>query len=218
MKLLKLFSLVVGFGVILTSGMALADDVVNLGALPGSSIKVGTQVAPFGQDPPTSTLNNALITDDGTGAGTLSVSQSDISFAPVEAPVPGFPFVVRAELRAQSDFLGTYDRNTGSSTGAADFDLKITSNAPGFNNNTCIIPTTTLNLSTDDLGGSPFAGGTGTVVDNSFVVSAIPLGACGSFIFFGDYATLINNQLGLPSLTGNNTLIMVIRMTPPLAP
>ena len=113
--------------------------------------------------------------------------------------------------------IGAYDRNTGSFAAAADADLKLTSNAPGFNNNRCIIPTTTLNLSTDDLGGSLFSGGNGTVVDNSFVVNAIPLGACGGIV--ANYTFLINNALGLPSLTpGNNTLILVIRMDPPLAP
>ena len=222
MKLMKLFSLVVGLGTILASGIALADDVVNLGALPESSIKVRTRVLSFGQDPPTSTLNNALVRDDGTGAGTLFVAQSDISFAPIAIEFElffGVPVVVHAQLRAQSDFMGTYDRNTGSSSAIGNFDIKLTSNDPvGFNNNTCIIPTTTLNPSTDAFGGSAFFGGNGTVVDNTFLVSTIPQGACGSLGIF-DYATLINGKLGLPSLTpGANTLTLVIRMTPPLAP
>ncbi len=216
MKLLmKAASLLLGFGVILSSGIALADDVVSIGVLPGSSINVRGTVLALGQDPPASTLNNALIADDGT----LFVAQSDISFEPIDVAVfTGFgTFVVHVELRAQSDLIGAYDRNTGSFAAAADADIKLTSNVPGFNNNRCIIPTTTWKLSTDDLGGSLFSGGNGTVVDNSFVVNAIPFGACGGF--FPDYATALNNALRLPSLTpGNNTLILVIRMDPPLAP
>jgi len=214
---MKLLGLVVGFGAILASGVALADDVVSIGVLPGSSINVRGSVFAFGQDPPASTLNNALIADDGT----LFVAQSDISFEPIDVTVftPIGTFVVHVELRAQSDLIGAYDRNTGSLTATADADLKLTSNAPGFNNNSCIIPTTTLNFSTDDLGGSACSGGNCTAIDNTFVVNAIPLGACGGIIPVADYAFLINNALGLPSLTpGFNTLILVIRMDPPLAP
>jgi hypothetical protein len=76
MKRVQRFSLVVGFGTILASGIAFADDVVKRDILPGSSIRVGTHVVSFGQDPPTSTLNNASITDDGTGAGLLFVAQA----------------------------------------------------------------------------------------------------------------------------------------------
>ena len=213
MKRIKLFSLVIGLGAILASRVALADDVVTLGVLPGSSIMVGSAAYSFGQDPPTSTFGNVLVADNGTVSG----AQSNISFAPIDVDF-GFGVIVHAQLGAQSDFMGTYDRNTGSLAAAADFDLKLTSNAPGFNNDTCIIPTTTLNLSTDNLGGSACSGGNCTVVDNSFVVSAIPLGACGSFILIGDYARFINDNLGLPSPSGANILSLVLRMDPPLAP
>jgi sugar lactone lactonase YvrE len=211
MKRVQLFGLVVGFGTILTSGIAFADDVVKLDIVPGSSIRVGTQVISFGQDPPTSTINIVSITDDGTGAGTLFVAQSDISFAPVA--VVAAPFVVYAELRAQSNLTGTYDRHTGSVTATGDFDLKLTSGAPSFNNTTCIIPASTLTLSTDAVGGLPFYSGTGTAVDNTFLVNAIPADRCGSF-----YTNFLNLNLGLPSPSGANTLALVMRMTPLLAP
>ena len=212
MKRIKLFSLVIGLATILASGLALADDVVTLGVLPGSSIQVRDNAYPLGQDPPTSTFNNVSVADDGTVFG----AQSDISFTPIDVNVSGF--VVHIELRAQSDLMGTYDRNTGSFAAAADFDLKGTSNAPGFNNNTCISPTTTFNLSTDNLGGAVFSGGIGTVVDSTFIVNAIPLGRCGSHIIFGDYARLVNQFFGLPSPSGANTVSLILRMDPPLAP
>src|SRR5712692_1453755 len=132
MKRMKLFSLVVGLGAILASGIALADDVVSIGVLPGSSINVRGYVLSFGTDPPTSTFNNVLIADDGT----VFVAQNDISFAPIKVNVSGLEFF--AELRAQSDLMGTYDRNTGSCTATLDVDLKITG---FFITDTCIIPT-----------------------------------------------------------------------------
>jgi len=55
MKLIKAASLLLGFGVILSPGIALADDVVSIGVLPGSSINVRGTVFAFGQDPPAST-------------------------------------------------------------------------------------------------------------------------------------------------------------------
>ncbi len=216
MNLTRSFSLLVVLRMILASGMALADDVISIGVLPGSSISVRGTSTPLGQDPPVTTLNNVLITDDGTGGGVLSVAQSDVSFEPVDSDA--FGFVVRAQIRAQSDGAGVYDRNTGSSTLIIDTDVKYTSDLPGFDNDNCIIPSTTFNLSTDNPGGSLCFGGNCTVVDNTFVVNAIPAGSCGSS-FIGDYATLINQQVGLPSFTpGDNVASLVILMTPALPP
>src|SRR6266849_6471691 len=215
MNLVKLFSRGVGVATILASGIAFADDVVRVDILPGSSIRLGVNVVAFGQDPPTSTLNNVSITDDGTGVGSLLVARNDISFAPIDLVVSFY--TVHAELRAQSDLIGTYDRRSGWLTAAGDFDLKLTSNAPGSNNSTCIIPATTLAISTDDAGGWSFVSGKGTAVDNTFSVNAVPHGRCGSYVAF-DYADLLNVNLSLPSRSGANTLALVMRMTPPLAP
>jgi streptogramin lyase len=216
MKRVQLFSLVVGLGAILVSEIAFAADVVKLDIMPGSSIRVGARTIAVGQDPPTSTLNNVSITDDGTGAGTLFVAESDVSFAPVNVVV--YVFTVRIQLRAQSNLTGTYDRHTGLATATGDFDLKLTSNTPGFNNITCIIPATTLTLSTNDGGGWPFYSGTGRAADNTFLANAVPPGSCGAGFGYSDYASVLNEDLGLPSPAGANSLALVMRMTPPLAP
>jgi hypothetical protein len=161
-------------------------------------------------------LNNVLITDDGTGMGVLSAAQGDITFEAIDYPV--LIYVVHIQLRAQSDAAGAYDRNTGSASMSVDTDVKFTSNLPGFDNDNCIIPVTTLNLSTDNPGGSLCLSGNCTVVDNTFVIAAIPASSCGSS-FLGDYAALINSQLGLPSLNpGDNVTALVIQMNPALPP
>ncbi len=216
MDLARSFSLLVVLRMILASGMALADDVISIGVLPGSSFSVRGSSFPFGQDPPVTTLDNVLITDDGTGGGVLSVAQSDVSFEFTDSDA--FGYLLRSQVRAQSDGTGVYDRNTGSSTLIIDIDNKYTSDLPGFDNDNCIIPRTTINLSTDNPGGSLCLAGNCTIVDNTFVIDAIPAGSCGSSIF-GDYATLLNQQVGLPSLTpGDNVATLVIVMTPALPP
>ena len=201
----------IGLGVILASGLLLADDVISLDVLPGSSISVGTQSFPLGDDPPTSAFNNVSVGDDGTVFG----AQADISFVPIDGMMAGFTFHI--QMRPQSDLAGTYDRTGGSLTASVAFDLKITSNAPGFDNNNCIVPASAFSFSTDDIGGSTFSGGQGIIVDNAFVVNAIPPGSCGSF-FGTDCARLINGNFGLPSPSGNNMGSLIIRMSPALIP
>jgi len=201
------------------------DDTVSLGALPGSAIDInrGHSHTTFGDDPPTQVVfNNVTVTDDGTGAGTISAAQSDITLPSGEVPYtipPGVTVHIDYVFRPQSGASGTYDRNTGSATLGVTFDVYITSrDAPGFDNTHCIIPAVTVNMSTGNPGGAAFSGGQGTLVDNTFTANAIPTGACGGTIVL-DYATEINNALGLPSLNpGDNTLTSVTRMTPPLAP
>jgi len=208
------WSFALGLGACMVLGAARADDIVSIGVLPGSSISIrnGCRVQTFGEDPPTSVLNNVLIADDGT----LTVAQGDIFFAPFDFVVSGF--TVHAQLRPQSDGTGTYDRTSGSSMASLIADVKITSNAPGFNNNNCIVPATSISVSTDNTGGSLCSGGNCTLVDNTFVVYAVPPGSCGSF--FGiNYTNIVNDNLCAPSLNpGDNVLTLVVRMTPPLDP
>ena len=215
MRYMKLrWSFALGLGACMVLGAARADDIVSIGVLPGSSISIrnGCRVQTFGEDPPTSVLNNVLIADDGT----LTVAQGDIFFAPFDFVVSGF--TVHAQLRPQSDGTGTYDRTSGSSMASLIADVKITSNAPGFNNNNCIVPATSISVSTDNTGGSLCSGGNCTLVDNTFVVYAVPPGSCGSF--FGiNYTNIVNDNLCAPSLNpGDNVLTLVVRMTPPLDP
>ncbi len=125
---------------------------------------------------------------------------------------------VLPHARKHGAFVRFSETEWGASTLIIDIDNKYTSDLPGFDNSNCIIPRTTLNLSTDNPGGSLCFGGNCTVVDNTFVINAIAAGSCGSS-FLGDYATLINQQVGLPSLTpGDNVATLVIRMTPALPP
>jgi hypothetical protein len=208
------WSFALGLSASMVLGAARADDIVSIGVLPGTSISIrnGCQVQTFGQDPPTSMLDNVLIADDGT----LTVAQGDIFFAPIDFVVMGF--MVHAQLRPQSDGTGTYDRASGSATASLIADLKITSNAPGFNNNNCIVPATALSVSTDNTGGSLCSGGNCTLVDNTFVVDRIPAGSCGSFLFY-NYTNIVNDNLCAPSLNpGDNILTLVVRMTPALDP
>jgi hypothetical protein len=190
------------------------DDVVNILVHSGSSIQIKSQNFGFGDEPPTSYVNNVTVTDDGSGAGTMSAAMSDVVFKPIEfniGPAHGF-----ATLRAQTDLSGTYDRNTGSATATLDMDVHLESDAPNFDNVNCNIPRGTLNFTTD--AGTPFSGGAGMMVDNTFVVDAIPHGACGMF-FGNDYADIVNSFLGLPSQnSGDNVLTLNLTMDPPLAP
>lgn len=215
MRYLKMrWSFALGLSAGLVLGAARADDTVSIGILSGSSISIrnGCRVQAFGEDPPTSMLNNVLITDDGT----LTVAQSDIFFAPFDFVVSGFN--VHAQLRPQSDGSGAYDRASGSSSANLIVDIKITSNAPGFNNNNCIVPATSLAVSTDNTGGSLCSGGNCTLVDNTFVVNAVPPGSCGSFLGI-NYTNLVNDNICAPSLNpGDNVLTLVVRMDPALDP
>lgn len=192
-------------GLCLMTSAALADDTVTLTVWgstshpdnPASiSINDGSFVKTLADD---SVFNNVTVTDDGTGAGTIAVAQSDIQFAPGFDTIMGFMFT--EQLRAQSDLNGTYDRNSGSSTATVIVDLKVTSNAPGFNNNTCILPQATINATTD--AGAAYSGGAGTLVDNTIALGSFAHGSCGFFILVGDYADRINATLGLPSASGN---------------
>ena len=214
-----IINVLLGSGICLVTSAALADDVVTL-TIWGStnhpdnpssiSINNGSFVKTLTDD---STFNNVTVTDDGSGAGTVTIAQSDIQFAPSSDTFLGFTFV--EQLRAQSDLNGTYDRNTGSSTTSVNIDLKITSNAPGFNNSTCILPQITINANTDN--GVAYSGGVGTLVDNTFAVGRFAHGSCGSFILIGDYADRINAQFQLPSPSGN-VLTLANAMNPALPP
>jgi hypothetical protein len=118
---------------------------------------------------------------------------------------------------------GTYDRATGIAAANVMLDTKITSdNAPMFDNQHCIIPTTSISLSTENTNAVRFTTigqyGDGTVVDNTFVVDRIPAGACGGNAVL-NWTDIINNQLGLPSLNpGDNILTLHLRMDPPIGP
>jgi len=214
-----LLSILLGLGVCLETSAALADDVVTL-TIWGStnhpdnpssiSVNFGSFVKTLTDD---STFNNVTVTDDGSGAGTVTIAQSDIQFAPSSDTFFGFTFT--EQLRAQSDLGGTYDRNTGSSTATVNIDLKITSNAPGFNNNSCILPQISINANTDN--GVAYSGGVGTLVDNTFAVGQFAHGSCGSFFLIGDYADRINAQFHLPSPAGN-VLWLANAMNPALPP
>jgi hypothetical protein len=199
------------------SGVRPFDDTVNLGILPGSFINVmpppdGFHVD-FGSDPPDTGLNNVTIADDGT----FDVAQSDISLGSKTFDL-GSGITATAELRAQSDAIGTYDRDTGSATMTITLDVHVTSNAPFFDNDNCIVPAVDLTLSTDNDGGAQFSGGQGTVVDNTFVVQAIPVGACGN-VFGTDYAGIVNGFIHAPSLNpGDNAISLNLRMDPALPP
>jgi hypothetical protein len=212
-------NILIGLAICLVTGAAWADDVVALTVWgstnhpdnPSSiSINNGSFVKTFTDD---ATFNNVTVTDDGTGAGTITIAQGDIQFAPSSDMFFGFTF--NEQLRAQSDLNGTYDRNSGSATAAVNIDLKITSNAPGFNNNTCVLPQITINATTDN--GVAYSGGAGTLVDNTFAVGSFAHGSCGSFFLIGDYADRINAQLHLPSPSGN-VVTLANSMNPALPP
>jgi hypothetical protein len=200
--------------------VALADDTVVLTVWgstnhpdnPSSiSVNNGQFAKTFTDD---SAFNNVTVTDDGSGAGAVFIAQGDIQFAPSSDTFFGFTF--NEQLRAQSDLNGTYDRNSGSATASVLVDLKITSNAPGFNNNTCILPAIAINAATDT--GVPYSGGAGTLVDNAFAVGQFAHGSCGSFFLIGDYADRINGQLHLPAAAGTNALTLANSMNPALPP
>jgi hypothetical protein len=185
-------------------------DIVTITVQDGSYIQVGNNNPITFGDPTTDMFNNTSIDPDGN----VFVARSDIQFGATTLTFAGMPFTV--QLRAQSDLNGTYDRGSGSATATVALDVKITNNTlPNFNNNTCIIPATTLNLTTDN--GTPFSGGAGTMVDNTFAAPAIPRGACGNAGFV-DYAQLINQNLGLPSDAGNNVISLNLQMDPSLPP
>lgn len=193
--------------------------VVNLGFLPDSVVSTndGSLSVSFGNDPPTDGWDNVAI----DGSGNVSGGQSDFHIGAATLTAT-FHFTV--QLRAQSDLSGTYDVTTGIMTASLNLDAKITSNdAPGFNNNTCIIPQQTLNLDTvsDPLGVNFSADGqgreTGTIVDHTVPLDAIPHGACGSFVGI-DYADEINGNLGLPSGSGHNLFQLNTAIDQPIGP
>lgn len=208
-----------GLGICLVTGAALADDAVTLtiwGSTnhPDNPSRISINNGYFARAlPDDSVFNNATVTDDGSGVGTVFIAQGDIQFATITEILFGFNFNV--QLRPQSDLNGTYDRNTGSSTANLSLDVKVTSNAPGFNNNTCVLPVVTLNATTD--AGAAYLGGAGTLVDNTLAIDQFAHGSCGSFFLVGDYADQINAQLGLPSASGN-VLTLANSMDPALPP
>jgi hypothetical protein len=193
------------------------DDVVSVGALPGSYFLEGTNGTPatFGEDPP---MYPYLYTGVNiTDAGTFDVSSSDIYIPTIYANLAGL--YVSTQPQLLTDVTGTYDRTTGISTATFTMQLYIDSNQPNFNHQNCIVPPTTINLSTEDPSGTGirFLDGLGTIVDSQFGLQAIPNHSCGSF--FGiDYTGEINFALGLPSPAGTNNLTINMVMDPALPP
>jgi hypothetical protein len=195
------------------------DDTLNMGILPGSSLVLPGAELDFGDRPPTSGLYEVQITDDGTGAGTLFISQSNITIQPVVLEV-GHQAIFQIQLLAQSDAAGTYDRNTGEATIQVALNLVIYSpNEPGFDNSgSCAVPATEMSFDTSNPGGSLFLNGDGTVVDNTFVMDRLPHGACGSHMD-NEYSDLLSKKLGLPSMnTGDNTMTLHLHMRPAIGP
>jgi hypothetical protein len=192
------------------------DDVVGFGLAPGSLIQIKSTQLKFGGRPKAPHFNNVTITNDGSGNGTIFIAQNNIQFPSFSYTISGVDLNV--DVLVQSDLNGTYNYNTGQATASLKLSAHATSNAYGFDNTNCILPTVSLNGSTDNTGGMTFSGGNGIIVDNTFTAQAIPAGACGHGIFL-DYTQIINDFLGLPSLNpGDNILALHIIMNPALTP
>jgi hypothetical protein len=196
-------------------------DTVNLGVLPGSSLSInnGALNESFGDDPPTAVLSNAFISNDGSGAGTIFVSQDQIGLPTFTFNYQGY--TIYATLVPQSDGTGTYDRNTGDAEATFSFNVHVTGNAPG--ERPCDSPLISLDALTANDGGQQFftndAGfGEGVLVDNTAALGSFSHGACGGIPFVIDYADTINGQLHLPAPAGTNVLTLHIQMDPSIGP
>jgi hypothetical protein len=191
------------------------DNVVTVGALPGSFFQEGTNnPATFGSNPPAPPYLFSGV--DITDSGTFDVPSSGIRLPTIVTQLGGGLYISYTP-RLQSDVTGTYDRHTGTSTLGFSLDLYIDSNQPNFNHQNCIVPATSVNLSTENAPGHRYVNGVGTLVDDTFPLNAIPPHSCGSF--FGlDYTNEINSAFGLPSPSGQNKLHNVTLMSPALRP
>jgi hypothetical protein len=186
-------------------------DVVTITVQAGSYIQFGNASPINFGGTTTDMLNNASIGPDGD----VFVAQSDVHFGMTTISFEFQDYTV--QLRARSDLTGTYDRGSGSATATVTLDIKFDNTSlPGFDHNNCIIPATQFNPTTDS--GTPFSGGAGTMVDNTFAARAIPHTACGGTGGFIFYADSINQHLSLPSDAGNNVLSLNLQMDPSLPP
>jgi hypothetical protein len=186
-------------------------DIVTMTIQPDSFVLVGSLATTFGT---TATINNVYVGFDYN----VYAAQGDIHLPSADATFMGFR--VHIDLRAQSDLFGLYFRDVPNYSGFMYIyqmlDVKLTSpDIPGFDNDNCIQPVTTLNM--DTLQAIPFSGGDGWTEDSYFNSDAFPHGACGSF-FGQDWADAINQAVGLPSSPGNNVIGLHIIMDPALPP
>lgn len=203
------------------NGQAGADGgtVVNIGILPNSSISTGGGQfsTSFGDDPAIDGWDNVFVGSDTT----VAAAQSDFHIRSATFVISGFHFVF--QLSVTSDLSGSYDTGSGSATLSFGLSAQVTSpDAPGFDNNNCIIPATQLNLTTDTDQGVQFSQDdqgreVGVVIDNQAPVAGIPHGACGSFIGL-DYADTINGNLGIPSAAGQNVFNLHLSLDQPIGP
>jgi len=208
----------------------LGGDTVAIRVLSGSSVSInsGPMHGDIGDDLGTLSLQNVRITNDGSGAGIISVAQQDIG-------IPQFTFRLSiplvgtvhfaVQIWPQSDGSGTYDRNSGSATMVISFRAHLDSNdAPGFDHNSCNSPVFSLHVSTDDPnGGQPFATNVqgveeGTLVDSAFFLGGYARGTCGNFIVLGDYALFLNDQVHLPAPGGSNSLTLHVNFDQSIGP
>jgi hypothetical protein len=157
--------------------------------------------------PVTGTLENG----NATSGGALTFPRAGVAFDSFTAqPVPGIDITVSPI--SNSDFTGNLDPDTGAMTltGSMTTNFAI----PFLGATACPLGPFTVNLSTGNAGGTPYnkASGTVTLVDNTFVVAAIPAGLNGC----GGAEGTINGLLTLPSQPGAITLSLVGRFSPVL--
>jgi hypothetical protein len=163
---------------------------------------LGTKLGPF-------TPLSGTFTGTVQGDGTLDFPQAGITFPSFDVAITNpIATTVTVTPVADTDFTGNVDPGGGLVTLTGNLTTKITLSAFGLAN--CPLGPMTLNLSTTTSGGRAYDAGSATVVDNTFVMPAIPLGSgvCGG------YEAAINSLVGLPTKPGESTMTMPVTFAP----
>src|SRR5262249_26136061 len=108
------------------------------------------------------------------------------------------------------DFTGNVDPASGLVTLAGDLTTDVTLQAFGLVD--CPLGPMSLSVSTANAGGSAYSAGSATLVDESFVMPAIPDGAAGC----AGFESAINQFVGLPTAPGASRLTMPVTFDPVL--
>lgn len=143
------------------------------------------------------------------GSGALTIPQAAITFPPFDTSITNpIPTTVTVTPVADSDFTGTVDPDTGVVTLTGQLTTQVTLAQFGLTN--CPLGPMTISLSSANAGGSAYSAGSATLVDQSFVMPAIPSGANGC----AGFESTINSLVGLPTAPGASTLTLPVTFSP----
>lgn len=206
-----------------TSPAATADTVVNPGgnfnaAITGGQIKIGSDLDPIdvGQMNPAPRLRNVTVAADGS----FTAAAADLTFPRIVLPVdsPVGPVDIFVQIRADQPVTGTIDPATGAVTLSTALTIQLTSNhAIVALGNNCYVgrpgDAIPFEASAGPGKGIPYDEYTGQArIDEDTL--AIPSATGCPTILGNDVNQIVNDELNLPSPSGQNLVQLALRFSP----